>query len=210
MTEKRTRTDPGSLSCQIPGLKQGNRVAVESLWRHFFEPLVRVACGRVNPGLRRGADHEDVAVEAFLGFCSQLARPGVEQRFPRLRNRQDLWKLLVCFTVRGASDFVTKVRRRHRILAGGSALGPVGFDGVADGEPGPELAGAVDDLIAKLPNEDLREVARLRMAGCTNQEIAGALDRGVKTVELKLARIRGYWKADWDALGGENELEGQT
>jgi DNA-directed RNA polymerase specialized sigma24 family protein len=210
MSEDRTRTDPGSLSCQIPGLKAGNKAAVEALWRHFFEPLVRVACGRIPPQLRRVEGPEDVAVEAFLKFCSRLARPDVEQRFPRLRNRQDLWKLLFCFTVRGAYDFVVKVRRRHNILAGESALGPAGLPGISDGEPGPELAAAVDDLIAKLPDEDLREVARLRMAGCTNQEIARVLDRGVKVVELKLARIRGYWKADWDALVGENELEDQT
>jgi DNA-directed RNA polymerase specialized sigma24 family protein len=191
-------------------LKAGNKVAVEALWRHFFEPLVRVACGRINPVHRRGADPVDVVVDAFLDFCSHLARPDVEQRFPRLRNRQDLWKLLVCFTVRAASDFVVKVRRRHNILAGESTLGPAGFAGFSDGEPGPELAAAVDDLIAKLPDEDLREVARLRMAGCTNQEIASVLGRCVSTVELKLARIRGYWKADWDVLMGENELEDQT
>jgi DNA-directed RNA polymerase specialized sigma24 family protein len=210
MTDERTRTEPGSLSCLIPGLKEGNRTAVEALWRHFFEPLLRVASGRIDHWLRRGADHEDVTVNAFLKFCSELTRPDVDQRYPRLRNRQDLWKLLVCFTVRGAYDFVAKVRRRYRVVAGGSAVEPEGFDQFAGKEPGPELAAAVDDLIAKLPDEGLREVARLRMAGCTNQEIATVLDWGVKKVELKLACIRGYWRADWDALGGEDQPEGQT
>jgi DNA-directed RNA polymerase specialized sigma24 family protein len=191
-------------------LKAGNKEAVEALWRHFFEPLVRVACGRINPGLQRVADHEDVAVEAFLDFCSHLARPDVDQRFPCLRNRRDLWKLLVCFTVRAAYDLVVKVRRRFTVLVGESGLGPDGFAGHSDREPGPELVAAVDDLIAKLPDEDLRETARLRMAGCTYQEIADVLNVGVKPIELKLACIRGYWKADWDALRVQNEQGDQT
>ena len=56
-------------------------------------------------------------------------------------------------------------------------------------------------------DEELREVARLRMEGHTNAEIASALGRGLSTVELKLARIRGYLKADWADLMGESEEE---
>jgi len=210
MTEDSTRSDLGSVSRLIPVLKEGNQAAVEALWRCFFERLVRVAGERINPRLQRAVGPEDVAVDAFLDFCSRLARPDVEQRFPRLRNRQDLWKLLVRFTVWAAHDHNTKAWRRQEILAGESAVGPGGFALFAGGEPGPELAAAVDDLLAQLPDEDLRKVARLRLAGYSNAEIASAIDRGVSTVELKLACIRGCSKADWDALQRESEKEEQT
>jgi DNA-directed RNA polymerase specialized sigma24 family protein len=186
-------TDRGSVSRLIPALKEGDRAAVQALWERFFEPLVRVAAGRVPGRLRRQAGPEDIAVEAFLDFCACLARPDAGQRFPLLNDREYLWKLLVCFTLRAAFDFNRKAGRRQRVVAGESALGERGLAGLVGREPGPEFAAAVAALLDRLPDDTLRQVALRKMEGYTHDEIARQMDCSVKTVERKARVIRRIW-----------------
>jgi len=74
---------------------------------------------------------------------------------------------------------------------------------IAGEEPTPEFAALVADesrrLFEKLADDSLREVVRLRLEGYSNDEIAKALDCGLRTVERKLAVIRKRWAAEGDA-----------
>ena len=62
------------------------------------------------------------------------------------------------------------------------------------GHPSAELVDSVisegNQLLETLPDESLRLVARMRMEGYSNQEIADHIDRSVKSVERKLRLIR--------------------
>jgi hypothetical protein len=49
---------------------------------------------------RRVADEEDVALSAFDSFCAGAERG----RFPDLKDRDNLWALLVTITARKAAD----------------------------------------------------------------------------------------------------------
>src|SRR5262249_36921007 len=133
---------PGSVSLLIPDLKEGSRLAMQKLWECYFQELVRVARRRLHPARQRAAGAEDVALEAFLEFCEPVARPDPERHFPQLQTRAQLWKLLVCFTVRTAFDFNQKQERRAGVVVGESALGEelALFPGR---EPAPEFAAAV-------------------------------------------------------------------
>jgi DNA-directed RNA polymerase specialized sigma24 family protein len=186
---------PGSVSRLIPGLKEGDRQAMQRLWECFFQPLVRLARRRLHPGRCRADGAEDVALDAFLEFCDHLARPDADQRFPRLQTREHLWKLLACFTVRTAFDFNHKQARRAGMVRGESALGDEGFTPFAGREPAPEFAAAVAELLDQLRDDALRTVALRTMAGCTAAEIARELDCSISTVERKLRSIRCIWKA---------------
>jgi len=53
-------------------------------------------------------------------------------------------------------------------------------------------------LFEKLADDSLREVVRLRLEGYSNDEIARALNCGLRTVERKLAVIRKRWAAEGD------------
>jgi DNA-directed RNA polymerase specialized sigma24 family protein len=192
----------GSVTRWIPGLRRGDRDAVQALWERYFGPLTRIAEARLRGAPRRAGDGEDAAVEALLGFCRDVQKEG---RFPNLSGRDNLMRVLVRFTVCRALDFRTREERRRRSVRGDSGLGAAGFEPHPGREPPPELQAQVADLLAKLPDEELREVARLRMEGYTNAEIASVRGRCVATVELKLARIRGYLKTDWADLMGESE-----
>ena len=123
-------------------------------------------------------------------------------RFDRLDSRDDLWRLLVTIASRKASNAARDELRHKR---GGlfdfddaSALAEV-----AGTEPSPEFAALVADesrrLFEALSDDSLRHVVRLRLEGYTNDEIAAALNCGLRTVERKLGLIRKRWLAEGDA-----------
>ena len=68
------------------------------------------------------------------------------------------------------------------------------MEAVAGEAPTPELAAkvldSVDCLLNSLEDELLRKVARLRLEGYTNEQIAGRIGKSVATVERKLSLIR--------------------
>jgi DNA-directed RNA polymerase specialized sigma24 family protein len=186
---------PGSISRRIPPLGAGDRLAMQQLWERDFQPLVLLARGRMHPGRCRAAGPEDVALEAFLELCDQLARPGAAESFPRLQGREHLWKLLACFTVRAAFDHERKQARREQALRGESALGEEGLAAFAGHEPAPEFGAAVSEMLDQLQDDGLRAVAVWRMEGWTVQEIARRLDCSASTVERKLRAIRAIWQS---------------
>src|SRR5438309_11105997 len=113
-----------SVTLWLRSLEAGDREAAEKLWRHFFDDLVRLARARLRAAPRAVADEEDAALSAFDSFC----RGAAQGRYPRLDDRDDLWRLLVVITERKAFDQARRERRQKR--GGGRAGGPVaGADG---------------------------------------------------------------------------------
>src|SRR4051794_29187265 len=90
--------DRGSVSRWLGDLKAGDEAAVQPLWERYFARLVTLARARLRAGRRGAADEEDAALSAFNSFCTGVARG----RFPRLADRDDLWRLLVVITARKA------------------------------------------------------------------------------------------------------------
>ena len=126
-------------------------------------------------------------------------------RFPRLDDREDLWRVLVTVTDHKASDLR---RRQRRLRRGGGHVAPEAdvagpgeglLDRVAGTAPTPEFAALVAEeyrrRLAALPEESLRRVAVLKMEGYSNEEIAGRLGLGLRSVVRKLERIRRTWLA---------------
>jgi DNA-directed RNA polymerase specialized sigma24 family protein len=195
-------TCKGSVSLWVEQLKAGDHAAAQPLWERYLHLLVGLARTKLPEGRRRAADEEDVALSAFDSFC----RGAEAGRFPRLDDRDDLWRLLVTLTARKAFD---QVRDEHRLKRGGgavlgqSALHTAGaevepaFERFVGREPTPEAAALVADecrrLLANLKTDELRTIALWKMEGHTNQEIAAMLNCALSTVERKLQRIRVRW-----------------
>src|SRR4051812_13173864 len=97
----------GSVTIWIGALKTGGDIAAQELWTRYFETLVRVARGSLRNSSRAARDEEDIALSAFDSFFAAAARG----RFPRLENRDDLWRILVTITRRKATDEVLYQRR---------------------------------------------------------------------------------------------------
>src|SRR5262245_41964796 len=116
-----------SVTFWIDQLKAGAQEAAEPLWNRYFQQLVRLAYQRLHGASRAVADEEDVALSAFQSFC----RAAEQGRFPKLNDRDDLWKLLVVITERKSLNLVRDQRRLKR--GGGKVLQePAGAD--ASGE----------------------------------------------------------------------------
>jgi RNA polymerase sigma factor (sigma-70 family) len=179
--------------------------AARRLWNRYFQQLVDLARKYLAGSARRVADEEDVALSAFHSFFV-----GTQQgRFPNLEDRDDLWRLLVTITQRHAIDLRKHERRQKRgggTVKGDSAFLPTdagdsaspSFDQVAGPEPTPDEAAALAEEFRQrfdqLQDPSLRQVAEMKMAGYSNEEIANAQACVVRTVERRLQMIRRIWE----------------
>jgi DNA-directed RNA polymerase specialized sigma24 family protein len=190
--------DHTPITLWLRSLEAGDGEAAEKLWRHFFDDLVRLAWARLRAAPKAVADEEDAALSAFDSFC----RGATRGCYPRLHDRDDLWRLLVVITERKAIDQAQRERRQKR--GGGKILGtpdlPDGdrlVRGAVLQEPTPEFAALMADecrqLLGRLRDDSLRVVANLRLEGYTNEEVAERLGCSLRSVARKLEMIRRTW-----------------
>lgn len=196
--------DEAEVTQWVRQLADGDELAAQRIWEQYCKRLIALARRKLGDLPRRVSDEEDVVLSAFNSFC-QAAAAG---RFPRLDDRQDLWRLLVTLTARKA---IGRTRREHCQKRGGlgvrgesafiaaNSSGEIGGIGeVLGNSPTPALAAAVSEecsrLLDLLDDESLRAVALDKLEGYTNEEIAARLNCVTTTVERKLARIRKKWE----------------
>jgi DNA-directed RNA polymerase specialized sigma24 family protein len=192
-------TSDDSITRLIVLLKQGDLAAAQSLWDAYFHRLVALARSRLRGTPRGMADEEDVALSAFDSFCRRAER----RYFPRLADRDDLRQLLFVLTIRkaiGLARHQGRARRGGGRVASLEDLAAWDLEAVLGTEPEPELAAQMADecrrLLEGLGDETLRAVARWRMEGWTNREIATRLGCVEHTVERKLRSIRRLWSGE--------------
>ena len=182
----------------------GDAQAAYAVWDRFYGRLVRVARRKLNGVPRRAFDEEDVALSAIRSFLDG-AQKG---RFYRWQNGRELWQLLLTVTTRKA--FAYRCREMREKRGGGRVRGDSAFRfddsqrmarptsrAVRATELSPDqfdvLVEEAEQLLDALPDESLRRVARWKLAGYTNEEIADSLGCVKRTVERKLERIRRKW-----------------
>jgi RNA polymerase sigma factor (sigma-70 family) len=190
----------GSVSALVERLEAGDHEAAQPLWERYYPRLVELARKHLRGTSRRAADEEDVALSAFDSFC----RGAEGGRFPRLKDRDGLWALLVLLTVRKAADLANYNRRERRgggQVRGDSALespegesGAGGFARVEAGDPTPDVAAQLAEefqaLLDRLGSDELRSIAVWRLEGYTNAEIAERLGCAEVSVRRRLKLIR--------------------
>lgn len=187
-----------SISRWIEELRDGDDRAAEDIWHQYFEQLVRLAGRRLGSLPRRVADEEDIALSALNSVILGVRN----QKFPGLDDRTDLWKLLVLVTTR---KVIARRRRHFAAKRHDSKLVPdldsadaaTRLSEVLGREPSPafaaEFAEELHVLLTALPDDEFREVARLRMDGYTNREIAERLGWYEVKVERRMRIIRKCW-----------------
>jgi RNA polymerase sigma factor (sigma-70 family) len=189
----------GSVTRWLGQLQHGDAVAAERLWQRYFLRLVGLARKKLQGTPRRAADEEDVALSAFDSFC----RNAEAGRFPRLTDRDSLWRLLMVITARKASHLVRDERRQKRCTSV-TAVGEPEEDHLLDEalsrEPSPafaaEIAEEYERLLRALGDSALESVALHRMEGYTVAEIATRLGCVARTVRRKLHLIRNIWQKE--------------
>jgi DNA-directed RNA polymerase specialized sigma24 family protein len=201
-------SESGSVTEWLGRLVEGDAAAAQPLWERYFHRLVARARHKLAGTPRGAADEEDVALSAFDSFCRAAAR----RRFPRLDDRDDLWRLLLLLTDRKASDqrkHATRKRRGGGKVLGEGALGPADSAGgspltrLPGPEPTPEYAAQVAEtwreLFGQLRDPELEKVALLKMEGYGLEEIAARLGCVPRTVQRRLRLIRHIWEREGPA-----------
>jgi len=196
-----------SVTGWIADLKEGKQDSLEQIWDRYFRRLTTLARNRMGTFSRRVVDEEDIA----LNVIYSLSEGAPEGKFTELRNRDDLWRLLVAMTSRKVVDEIRRQSAQKRVTGGvrgvsilhkPGAGSPAGFDEFISADPTPDYLVSLDEenhrLFMLLEDDTQREVARYRMQGFSNQEISEKLGISLRSVERKLNMIRECW---------ENEVE---
>lgn len=193
----------------IAALLEGEDGAADQLWRRYFDQMLRVVQGYLRGAgmtVSAGFDPEQVALDSFRRFCA-AHRNG---QFPELRSREQLWPLLVTITLNLTRDELRseraqKRRSDHRTFLESELKFVPGEDsefGSLDQIPGrmpptdvaAEMAEHCRDLIGKLDDPELQQVALWKLDGLTNDEIAHRLGFSRRTVQRMLQVIRTTWE----------------
>lgn len=194
----------GSITQWIDQVHQGNSLGANELWNHYYQRLIRLARKKLLDTPRRVADEDDVVLDAFNSFY-QGVKAG---RFPKLDDRDDLWQILVMLTARKAINQMKHGARQKRgggqvrgesIFGGNDPGENAGIDQIVGSEPSPGFAEDVarhcSELLDRLEDETLRQVALAKMEGFSNREIAHRLEVKERTIERKLKLIREIWSS---------------
>jgi len=158
--------------------------AQQRIWERYFDRLVALAQTKLR-GLQAYEGAEDAALSAMKSLLVRASHG----RFPQLEDRTELWPLLVKITVRKVADVYRRQMAECR-----DVRRSVSLEAIVGEEPTPELAGRlfdqVDCVLDSLKDDSLAEVARLKLEGYKNLEIAEIVGKSLTTVERKLALIR--------------------
>lgn len=184
----------GSVTVWLDDLREHDEQAAQELWNRYFAQLIPVARQHLH-GFTRDADDEDIALSAL-----KSALIGVQNdQFPKLNDRTGLWPLLVTITRRKAANEIKRQHTQKRDRANEVQVEDPGQ--LLDSDFSPDfvlrLADVLRSLVRTLGDETLETIARLKLAGLDNDEIARQLGVSPRTVVRKLARIR----QEWDQAG---------
>ncbi len=175
----------------IDRLARSDDRAAEQLVDRYYQKLVSVAQKKLEVMPPQVADDEGAVVSALRSFFSGV--PGGQ--FPRLVDRDDLWRVLATITARKA---IAQVRRhwKKRGEAGKMARSR-DMDRLLSNDPSPDqLAEFLEECtrrIDDLKDETLREIVLLRLQGWETGEIAEKLSVHQRTIQRKLSLIQSEW-----------------
>ncbi|MFN3151572.1 ECF-type sigma factor [Bremerella sp.] len=192
-------TNQGSVTNWLAQIRQNDGDEhYQKLWNRYFERLVGLARAQLSRDVCRSEDEEDAVLSALNSFFLRF-RDG---RFPELADRTSLWPLLVNMTLCKARDLNRRQnaqkRSAKRTIPASSASAEDNWPEQASrGEPTPEMAiEAAEEaqrMLSLLGKQSLQEVARLKLEGYTNAEIAKKVGVMQRTVERRLVLVRQMW-----------------
>lgn len=202
-------TTENSVSKWIADLKEGESDATQRLWERYAMQLVDLARRRLKDSPKRIADEEDLALSVFHSLC----RGAAAGRFQNVRNRDDLWWLLLAITKQKVVDHIrreTAQKRGSGRIHSESGLNDSsddshGFalDRLVGEDPTPEFVVMLDEqhqrLLGLLRDDHLRRIAVSRIEGFTVPEIAADFRVTTRTIERKLQLIRNAWSKELES-----------
>ena len=191
----------GSVSGWIAKMRQGDPAAIGQLVARYFQRIAQFAESKLRRGIRVTDDGEDIAISVL----HTITRNSAKGRFPDLQDRDDLWFLMIVIAQHAVIDKKRTELRRERQAAPVHTMTDLlelynvdledflGNDNSASKLL--EIIDCWDELLKKLPDDRNREVAKLKMQGYSNREIAEILGMVPRTVDRKIRLIAQRWQS---------------
>ena len=166
-----------------------------------FGKLFHFYIGRIKSYVRRrltaqdqaeGFD-EDLANESMTSVWQGLAKG----KFETVSNREELWFTMMSVAKSRAMDRRKYLRRKKRMFGITGQLATL-FERSVDSSLAAdefEILEFWEQYIKTLPNDEYREIVRMKLEGKEVNEIATQLDSVPKSVQRKLRIVRVGWKA---------------
>ncbi len=190
-----------SVTYYLVRLRERDSEAVDQIWRRYFERLLPVARAMLRGVSDAAVDQEDVLISVFDRFF----RAASNGRFPRLNDRDDLWRILLMLTERKIRDHYRRqsaAKRGHGVFVNGESAGRLDVSGLAsivDRGPSAEFVAQFNEQLSlcmqQLGDRTLHDIALHKLEGYTNREIAERMQMSLSGVERKLRLIRRRWEA---------------
>jgi RNA polymerase sigma factor (sigma-70 family) len=184
----------------LDDLTDNDSIAQREFWDQFASKITRQARKNLSGVKRRESDEEDVAVDVLNSLFQRLA----DGRLGKPRSKAELWNLLLGMTNNKSIEEVRAKLAQKR--GGGNVRGESAFGDVDGEEVGRGIENAaVDDvdpqrafeesqtlveLLDSLGDDQLRQIALLKMAGNSVDEIAQQLGCGSRTIQRRLSEMR--------------------
>lgn len=197
----------GSVTGWVRLAKQGDDEAAQQLWERYFQRIVQLARRRIE-GSSAAFDAEDVALSTF----DQVFRAMREERLDALEDRCELWRILRLSALRRAADRVRTEGAAKR--GGGRAAGAtqqrarrveIDLDRLPSRIDEPQFTAIMSEeclrLLTSLRDDELEQVAKWKLEGLTNDQIAAGLGYSRRTVQRMVQNIRDIWSRDQDSAG---------
>jgi RNA polymerase sigma factor (sigma-70 family) len=194
----------------ITSLKGADAEAAQKLWERYSERLLQLASRKMRDAPKGISDEEDIAQSVFRNVC----RGAAAGRFGDVRNRDDLWWLLVAITKQKVVDHIRREsaqkRGASRVRTESALSGRqrddrrFSLDYLVGREPTPEFLAMFDEevsrLLALLRDDRLRQIALQRIEGYTATEISAQMGISPRSVERKLKLIRVSWSRQYVSI----------
>lgn len=169
----------------------GDAAACDDLVDACYERLLQVARRRLNVLPPSVADAEGAVISALRSFFS-----GVDgQRFTRLDDRDNLWRVLATITSRKA---VRQLRQHWKQSGEGDRIDrAVDVQRLLSAKPLPDdeavFREECERCLDLLPDDRLRQVALLVLQGCDTRDISDRLAIHIRSVQRKVRLIESIW-----------------
>jgi DNA-directed RNA polymerase specialized sigma24 family protein len=185
----------GSITGLIERMRSGNDMEAQLIWSRYSPRLAALARQRLPRWLLCAVDGDDLANSAIKSVILGLH----DGRFPELHDRDGLWALLACITVRKARREINRASTKKRLPLGRRQ--PLD-EAIEVSDPSPDLALVAAErfelLIKRLREKDevLGTIALLKLEGYTNEQIARQIRCSCRRVYRKLELIRTILEAE--------------
>ena len=197
VSQRKSDDEIGSVSHWLRELKAGDSSAVDAIWQRYYQRVVEFAIRKmkINPDL--AVDGEDIAQIAMHGFWLNVS----SGRYPNLDDREQLWDLLVVFTL-------NRIRKHLRACNTFKRSGPPAdhlkfnrTQAIIDLKT-PEAPTIMADMVTywleRLDREDpsgqLKQIAVWSMEDISGSEIARILKKRKSFVLQRIRLIRLLWE----------------